>query len=156
MLGRAACLCIVLAISGCSAYWPRLGEPPLDPSVAAAATEAPPVAAATDADIVEDPSIEQQEPAAPRPAKRRAAARRAAPSEAGSRSDAPRLRAEPEPMRVEIKQPSAGTLRRPPDTGDRRSTTPKVGSPEWERERAEDERKDRHLKQMIRGICRGC
>ena len=37
------------------------------------------------------------------------------------------------------------------------STIPKVGSPQkWEKERAEDERKERQLKQVIEGICRGC
>ena len=36
-------------------------------------------------------------------------------------------------------------------------TTKNVGSPEkLEKERAEDERKERHLKQVIEGICRGC
>ena len=36
-------------------------------------------------------------------------------------------------------------------------TAVSVGSPEkWERERAEDERKEQHLKQVIEGICRGC
>jgi len=35
-------------------------------------------------------------------------------------------------------------------------TTPKVGSPEWKKEQAENERKERHLKQVIEGICRGC
>lgn len=35
--------------------------------------------------------------------------------------------------------------------------TPNVGSPQkWEKERAEDERKEQHLKQVIEGICRGC
>jgi PBP1b-binding outer membrane lipoprotein LpoB len=37
------------------------------------------------------------------------------------------------------------------------STTPMVGSPQkWEKERAEDERKEQRLKQVIEGICRGC
>jgi hypothetical protein len=37
------------------------------------------------------------------------------------------------------------------------STAPTVGSPQkWEKERAEDERKEQHLKQVIEGICRGC
>ena len=36
------------------------------------------------------------------------------------------------------------------------STTPKVGSPEWKKEQAENERKERHLKQVIEGICSGC
>ncbi len=32
-----------------------------------------------------------------------------------------------------------------------------VGSPQkWEKERAEDERKEQQLKQVIEGICRGC
>ena len=35
--------------------------------------------------------------------------------------------------------------------------TPKVGSPQkWEKERAEDERKEQYLKQVIESICRGC
>src|SRR5260221_12043974 len=34
------------------------------------------------------------------------------------------------------------------------STTPKVGSPQkWEKAQAEEERKERHLKQVIEGIC---
>jgi len=38
-----------------------------------------------------------------------------------------------------------------------KSTTPNVGSPQkWEKERAEDERREQHLKQVIEGICRGC
>ena len=36
-------------------------------------------------------------------------------------------------------------------------TTPQVGSPQkWEKERAEDERKEQRLRQVIEGICRGC
>ena len=36
-------------------------------------------------------------------------------------------------------------------------TTKNVGSPEkLEKERAEDERKERQIKQVIEGICRGC
>jgi hypothetical protein len=36
-------------------------------------------------------------------------------------------------------------------------TTPQVGSPQkWEKERAEDERREQRLKQVIEGICRGC
>ena len=39
----------------------------------------------------------------------------------------------------------------------RNSTPPNIGSPQkWEKERAEDERKEQHLKQVIEGICRGC
>jgi len=36
------------------------------------------------------------------------------------------------------------------------ATTPKAGSPEWKKERAEDERKENHLKEVIQSICRGC
>jgi hypothetical protein len=36
------------------------------------------------------------------------------------------------------------------------STTPKIGSPQWKREREEDERKEQHIKEVIEGICRGC
>ena len=37
------------------------------------------------------------------------------------------------------------------------SITPNVGSPQkWEKERAEDERKEQYLKQVIESICRGC
>ena len=35
-------------------------------------------------------------------------------------------------------------------------TTPSVGSPEWEREKAYNERKEQKIKQVIEGICRGC
>ena len=36
------------------------------------------------------------------------------------------------------------------------ATSPKVGSEQWKNERAEDERKEKHLKEVIEGICRGC
>ena len=36
------------------------------------------------------------------------------------------------------------------------STTPTVGSPEWKKEQAEDERKEQHIKKVIEGICSGC
>jgi hypothetical protein len=36
------------------------------------------------------------------------------------------------------------------------STTPNVGSQEWEKEQAENERKEQHIRQVIQGICRGC
>ena len=45
-----------------------------------------------------------------------------------------------------------------PGLDDRREskTTPNVGSPEWKKEQAEDELKEKQLKQAIQGICRGC
>jgi hypothetical protein len=36
------------------------------------------------------------------------------------------------------------------------STTPTVGSAEWKKEHDEEERKEKHLKEVIEGICRGC
>jgi len=35
-------------------------------------------------------------------------------------------------------------------------TTPNIGSPEWKKEQAENERKEQHLKSIINSICRGC
>ena len=35
-------------------------------------------------------------------------------------------------------------------------TTPNVGSPEWQKEERENERKDQHLKAIMQGICKGC
>ena len=35
-------------------------------------------------------------------------------------------------------------------------TTPAVALGQWEKERAEEARKDQKLKQVIEGICRGC
>jgi hypothetical protein len=39
-----------------------------------------------------------------------------------------------------------------PDLG----TTPNVGSPQWKKEQAENERKEEQLKKVINSICRGC
>ena len=36
------------------------------------------------------------------------------------------------------------------------STTPKIGTSEWEAEQQESERREQHIKQVIQGICRGC
>jgi hypothetical protein len=36
------------------------------------------------------------------------------------------------------------------------STTPIVGSPQWKKERVENERKEQHIKEVIEGICSGC
>lgn len=42
------------------------------------------------------------------------------------------------------------------DKGALNSTTPEFGSPEWEKEQAENERKEQHLKQVLESICHGC
>ncbi len=42
------------------------------------------------------------------------------------------------------------------DLGSLYPTTPNVGSPEWKKEQAENERQEQHLKQVIGGICHGC
>jgi hypothetical protein len=36
------------------------------------------------------------------------------------------------------------------------STTPKIGTSEWEAEQQQAERREQHIKQVIQGICRGC
>jgi hypothetical protein len=41
-------------------------------------------------------------------------------------------------------------------TARKSASTPKVGSADWKRERAEDARKEEHLKEVIESICRGC
>jgi len=53
--------------------------------------------------------------------------------------------------------PRPATVSTTPHEDTTNSITPMVGSPQkWEQERAEDERKEQHLKQVIQGICRGC
>ena len=52
-------------------------------------------------------------------------------------------------------KPATTASKNPQDTIN--PIAPNVGSPQkWEKERAEDERKEQHLKQVIEGICRGC
>lgn len=46
-----------------------------------------------------------------------------------------------------------GPLWRPPVLQPR---TPEVGSPEWEREKVQTERRERDLNRTLRGICSGC
>lgn len=36
------------------------------------------------------------------------------------------------------------------------TTTPKVGSPAWKREKVETERQERKIRRAINGVCRGC
>ena len=53
--------------------------------------------------------------------------------------------------------PKPATASTTPHEDTTNSATPMVGSPQkWEQERAEDERKEHQLKQIIEGICRGC
>jgi hypothetical protein len=40
--------------------------------------------------------------------------------------------------------------------GTKSATTPEVGSAQWKEERAEDARKEQHIKEVIEGICTGC
>jgi len=43
------------------------------------------------------------------------------------------------------------------ETGDwLHKTTPNVGSPEWQKEQNESQRKEKHLNELIQGICRNC
>ena len=48
------------------------------------------------------------------------------------------------------------TLTSYPQSAPRSATTPKIGSPEWEREQAENERRERHIRNVLQSICRGC
>ncbi|MFZ0622400.1 MAG: hypothetical protein WAM76_10430 [Pseudolabrys sp.] len=58
-------------------------------------------------------------------------------------------------IKPSVPKPAAASTTPHDDTTN--SITPMVGSPQkWEQERAEDERKEQHLKQVIQGICRGC
>ncbi len=49
-----------------------------------------------------------------------------------------------------------GSTNIPDKVGAKNATTPDVGSPEWEKEKVENDRQERHLKQVIDGICHGC
>lgn len=65
---------------------------------------------------------------------------------------------------VTAKQPPKRRTVKPTSTNDKRldtpsamyPVTPNVGSPEWVKEKAENERQERRLKEVIEGICRGC
>jgi hypothetical protein len=65
--------------------------------------------------------------------------------------------AERRPSIDELAQAQKSTADQPrkPEAS-RLSTLPRVGSPEWEKQQAEIERKEKRLDQMIRSICRGC
>lgn len=53
--------------------------------------------------------------------------------------------------------PRPATVSTTPHEDTTNSITPMIGSPQkWEQERAEDERREQQLKQVIQGICRGC
>jgi len=52
--------------------------------------------------------------------------------------------------------PKSATAPMTSDKGTLNSTTPTVGSPEWEKEHAENERREKYIKQVIESICRGC
>ena len=50
----------------------------------------------------------------------------------------------------------ADTLPPYPQSILRSATTPRIGSPEWEREQAENERRERYIRHVLQNICRGC
>ena len=63
----------------------------------------------------------------------------------------------PEAKKTKSPAPKSATASTTLHEGTTNSLTPVVGSPQkWEKEHAEDERKEQHLKQVIEGICRGC
>ena len=66
-----------------------------------------------------------------------------------------KVRSEAKKSKLAAPKPVAAPTAQQKDTIN--SVAPNVGSPQkWEKERAEDERKEQHLKQVIEGICRGC
>lgn len=69
----------------------------------------------------------------------------------------------PSPFTGEPEQPisrqvshRADTLPPYPQPTLRSATTPRIGSPEWEREQAENERRERYIRHVLQNICRGC
>lgn len=74
------------------------------------------------------------------------------------RTPAPKVKSEakkPKPKPPAPNQPAAAS--KTPHSDTINPTAANLGSPEkWKKERAEDERKEQQLKQVIEGICRGC
>jgi len=69
----------------------------------------------------------------------------------------------PSPFTGEPEQPisrqvshRADTLPPYPQPTLRSATSPRIGSPEWEREQAENERRERYIRHVLQNICRGC
>ena len=67
------------------------------------------------------------------------------------RSEAKTLTPKPRAPKPKPAMPSTAS-----DKGSASLTTPNVGSPEWKKEQAVNERKEQHLKMVIEGICHGC
>jgi len=66
------------------------------------------------------------------------------------------LRSIEEPRRV-VRRSSARTgAAQEPDVVVVLTTTPRVGTPEWEREQARIEREEKRVQSVIQSICRGC
>jgi len=66
-----------------------------------------------------------------------------------------KVKSEAKKPKLQAPKPTAASATPQKDTTN--SIPANVGSPQkWEKERAEDERKEQRLKQVIEGICRGC
>ncbi len=71
------------------------------------------------------------------------------------RTPAAKINLESKKLKLSAPKPPTTSTTSHKDT--KKLTTTNVGSPEkFEKERAEDDRKERQLKQVIEGICRGC
>jgi hypothetical protein len=62
----------------------------------------------------------------------------------------------PEPKKPRAAAPKPATASTISGKDKLNASSPQAGSSEWEKEQAENERKEQRLKQIIQGICRGC
>jgi predicted component of type VI protein secretion system len=65
-----------------------------------------------------------------------------------------KVRSEARKLKLPAPKPTAASITA--DKGSMNLTTPNVGSPEWEKEQAENERKEQHIQRVMQSICRGC
>jgi hypothetical protein len=146
----AAVLAMTLALAGCGSYGANLAQ------VSALPEGRPTSAGKEPAGEADKLQAEASAPAPKAAATPRRLAHRTAGSSASSGMVDSAAAARSFDATFSVVQPTAANApRRPPAPG-AASPTPKVGSPEWTKEHAETERKERRLDQIIRSICRGC
>jgi len=135
-IGRILLYTVLAAVlAACAARIPV--EPA--PEAAATATEEPNPSPPAEEAAQDEPPMPAAEPAP----ESRASVAAKPPATTGAKSaDAPRP-----------KQTASGKRSRKLGAN---VSTPNVGSAEWKKQKAEDERKEEHIKQVIDGICSGC
>ena len=128
--------------------WPQTPREP-------AAPQRPTYVPSIDDRVPQHHPLEPTEPATavPAPAPTRIAPAPAAEPFAPIPAEARRPRRTPTAPGVADPRAPGGPPWRPPVLQPR---TPEVGSPEWEREKVETERRERDLNRTLRGICSGC